>query len=94
VTSEEIVEEMAFERIEPQGSLHLEAVMGQVWAAIMNTHRDTDKKKEPFLPSDGMPALARALGAGPEAEAILVDDPDEQSALMAQFIFGKVPGGR
>jgi hypothetical protein len=85
VTSEEITEMMAFERIEPFGSLHDEFMHGQVWAVVANTHRDTAKRPQPYAPSDGMPALGRALGKGDD-KPILLDDKDAQSKLIASLI--------
>lgn len=81
---------MAFERLEPFGSLHLESVIGQVCAVTANVHRGP--KSDVSRPSDFMPNLARFLGEGAEAEPILLDDPEAQSALIMEQVFGRARG--
>jgi len=87
----------AFETLEPFGSLHLEAVIGAVCAAVSNAQL-TRKDGQPFKPSDFMPALSRALHGykdPPGNEPVLLDDPEAQSALIKSAIFGltEAPNG-
>lgn len=90
VTSDEITEAMAFERLEPFGSLHLEQMLGQVCAAIINPH--LRQGAEPAKASDFMPALARALNRyRPANEPVLLDNPEAQAALIKARIFGVAP---
>lgn len=87
--SAEITEMMAFEGLEPFGSLPEDFRIGQVAAVIANVNRDRDHKPDPFTPADFMPAL-RAAYQPDESHALLLDDPDEQSALFDTMIFGLV----
>ena len=91
VTTEEIAEAMAWERIEPFGSLHFEMVIGQVCATFANLHRDPAKRPEPYLPRDFMAPLDRALADAPPAEPIFVEDPKALSDLIRKHVF-KVQG--
>lgn len=80
---------MAFERLEPFGSLHLEAMFGQVCATLANIHRDPQKRKEPWAPRDFMPALNAALdGIEASSEPVFLDDPEAMTALIKRDIFG------
>lgn len=86
-TSAEITEAMAWERLEPFGSLHLEALIGRLCSLIGNVHRKPGS--EPFRPDDFMPALAAARrNYAPLTEdgAILMDDPKAQAALIRSLI--------
>lgn len=77
---------MAFEGLEPFGSLHTEQMFGQVCATLLAPHMT--KGKKPPSPSDFFPALRRFLdGYRPEG-AILLDDLEAQSQLIKQQIFG------
>lgn len=78
---------MAFERIEPFGSLHLEAVIGQVCATLANVHRDPEKRREPWLPRDFMEPLDRALKGARADDPILLDDPKAQADLIRKHVF-------
>lgn len=91
VTVDDIREAMAFERLEPFGSLHLEAVVGQVCATLANIDRDPEKRREPFQARDFMPALDRAFdNAGRADEPLFIDDPVAMSNLIRARIF-KMP---
>jgi hypothetical protein len=82
---------MAFERIEPFGSLHDEFMHGQVWTVLANQHRDTAKRPRPYGPHDAMPALAKALGKTDD-QPILLPDKEKQSELM-RALFKVNPDG-
>ncbi len=89
VTSAEITEAMAFERLEPFGSLHAEFLAGQVCATLANLQRDPRQRSQPWTASDFMPALARALAdAGPRNTPSHVDDPEAMSRLIKSAVFG------
>lgn len=76
---------MAYERIEPFGTLHDELMAGQICAVTANVHRDPKRHPEPWKPSDFGPSLKRHMG---QSEAILLDDAEAQSALLANSLFG------
>jgi hypothetical protein len=79
---------MAFERMEPFGTLHEEFMFGQLCALIGNVNRDSKARAEPFRGTDFMPALSGALKSdGP----ILLADPEAQSALIRQ-LFDRAAG--
>lgn len=85
VSSEDIVEMMAFDRLEPMGALHQMYAFGQVCATLANVHRTKDR--DPFRPWDFFPALAREVGVQSGSKAapdkpVLLDDPEEQSRLL------------
>ena len=89
VTVEEIVEAMAFERLEPFGALHLEAMLGQVCATIANVNRDPKRKPQAWAARDFMTSLARALDRyRPEDEPVMLDDPEAMSRLIKASVFG------
>lgn len=79
---------MAFEGLEPFGSLPEDFRIGQVAAVIANVNRDTERKSAPFTAADFMPAL-RAAYQPVESRAMLLDDPEAQSALFDTIIFGR-----
>ena len=83
---------MAFERLEPFGSLHTEFVVGQVCAVVANVNRSRDTK--PFAPDDFFPALARARNGYKERknEPVLLDDPEAQSQLLIALFKKHAPG--
>lgn len=82
MTSAELVEQMAYERIEPYGAIHDEFIGGQLCALTANLHRDP-KNGNPLNAGDFMPALGRLMGKGDEP--ISLDDPDKQSELLEAF---------
>lgn len=81
---------MAFEQLEPFGSLPMLFGFGQVCAVMANLKRDPEKTPEPYRASDFMPALAAAMGrpAAQKAEPMLLPDPEAQSRLIKSAIFG------
>lgn len=74
---------MAFERLEPFGSLHQEQMAGMVCAVSMNPH--LKKNAEPTTPATFFPALAKRLGFG---KPIQLGDKVAQSKLIAEKLFG------
>lgn len=86
VTSAEVAEMLAFERLEPFGSLHDEQMHGQVCATVANVQRDSKRKRTPFVASDFMASLRRALG---DTEIVLTD-----KKAMSTLILDRVFGGR
>lgn len=67
---------MAFDQLEPFGSLAEEFRSGQVCAVMANVNRDAEKRKEPFTAADFMPALAAARD---RANAPPADETPEQT---------------
>ena len=86
VTGDDIIEMMAFERLEPFGGLADDFRAGQVAATVANVQRGKDD--EPYGPDFFMPALRRGR---PEPAPVLHDDPDMQAALLDAVLFGKGP---
>ena len=91
VTSEEITEAMAFERMEPFGALHLEAVIGELCAVMANAHFKPPSDGERWLPRHFMGALNETLNHSEPAQAkpFFIDDPEQMSA----FIRARFPQG-
>lgn len=79
---------MAFEALEPFGSLADDFRAGQIASVMANVHRDPKVKRDAFEPADFMPALAFARSQ--VDAAILLDDPEAQSALIDRVMFGRV----
>lgn len=88
VTSADIVEQMAYELIEPYGSVHDEFMHGQLCALTANINRGANSAARAGY--DFMPALREHLGKQASGEEILLDDPEAQSALIMERVF-KVP---
>lgn len=83
---------MAFERLEPFGSLHDQYGFGTIAATIGNVNRDPKSTPEPFSPQDFMPALRKALAHyEPDAPKLIGADltPDQLSNLIDAQIFGR-----
>lgn len=76
---------MAFERLEPFGSLHEEFMAGQAPAMVFNMNRDPEKAG-PIRAAHIFPALGRELGIADEGKPILLADVDAQSALIRALI--------
>lgn len=92
VTSEDITEMMAFERLEPFGALHLEFLAGQVCATLANINRDPKQRAEAWQARDFMPALDRNLQRHERAQGpVFIDDPEAMSALIKERIFKVAP---
>ena len=91
VTNADIVEMMAFESLEPFGSLADDLRAGQVCAAVFNVHR-TQESDRVFTPSDFMPALAEARNASKPGELVFLEDPEQMTALIKRQVFGVSDG--
>lgn len=81
---------MAFERFEPMGPIHLEMMAGVIAAVIANVNRNPENTPEPFVPSDFMPALRRALEGYDDTPRIIGADlsPEALSNLIDAQMFG------
>lgn len=81
----EIVEMMAFERLEPFGDLVQQFIGGQIAATVANVNRNPDKTPAPYRADDFMPALRV-----PEAPSVRGADltPDQLSDLLDAELFG------
>ncbi len=86
VTSEDVTEMMAFERLEPFGALHMEAMFGRVCSATVNLHVPRDR--EPTAPSDFMPSLRRMVEGYPDLFPPPPPTADELSASLDRLLFG------
>ena len=84
ISGNELAEWMAFERIEPFGSLVEDFRAGQVAATVANVQRQA--KTEPFKASDFMPALRAAIEPLKPPPQVLTDE--EHTALMDAELFG------
>lgn len=71
---------MAFDSLEPEGSLVTMHAFGQVCATIANVHRGKDT--EPYRPEMFFPALAREVGPTGAGGPVLLKDKNAQSALI------------
>jgi hypothetical protein len=74
---------LAYERLEPFGSLHDEQMHGAGVALQVNMNRK--KGTEPVTAGHIFPALGKALGIGHVVE---LKDPKAMSKLIASKIFG------
>ena len=94
VSSGDIVEMMAFERLEPFGALHQMYAFGQVCATLANVHRS--KEQQPFRPWDFFPALALEVGAGKtgDGKPVLLKDPEAQSQLIKNLFNQHSPAAK
>lgn len=90
VTSADIVEQKAYEQLEPYGTVHEEFEFGQVCALLANIHRKPGSKT--LAGYDFMPALQEHLGKADAGEDILLEDDEAQSALIMATLFGRKPG--
>jgi len=88
VTSQDITEMMAFERLEPFGALADEYRLGTVAATVANVQRGPDA--EAYKAQDFMPSLRRAID-GEEPRRLGEDlDPEQLSRLIDAQVFGRV----
>lgn len=79
----------AYSNLEPWGSLQDDFRAGQICATLANVHRDPKSKPDAWAARDFFPSLARALeGLARPSEAVLLDDPNEQAALIKRAVFG------
>jgi len=74
---------LAYERLEPFGSLHDEQMHGAGVALQVNMNRK--RGTEPVTAGHIFPALGRALGIG---KVIELKDPKAMSKLLASRLFG------
>jgi hypothetical protein len=58
MTSAQITEALAYERLEPWGEDRADRRMAEGWALIANIHRNEKVRSEPFRPADFMPFIA------------------------------------
>ncbi|RQM48648.1 hypothetical protein EHZ19_10610 [Paraburkholderia bannensis] len=88
MTSEEFTRWMEFEKIEPFGERLADLRMGTLAALLANLHRDTKRKREPYVPSDFAPWM---LDAAPEEPGgpILLSDKNAQSNMIRSSLFGR-----
>lgn len=88
MTSEEFTRWKAFEKIEPFGERLADLRMGTLAALLANLHRDTKRKREPYVPSDFAPWM---LDSEPKDESttILLKDRKAQSNMIRSSLFGK-----
>ncbi|MDR6447485.1 hypothetical protein J2794_003601 [Paraburkholderia terricola] len=92
VSSAEFADWLAYHQIEPFGSQMDDLRAGAVAAAIYNVNRNTEKRPQPFGPSDVIPWLD-GLSPKPEPEPVLLGDPVAQTAMLRASIFGKSVNG-
>lgn len=89
ISSSDLTEMMAFERLEPFGDLADEWRLGQIAAAVVNVTR-TDEDSRVWLPTDFMPGLQRERNSiDPPKPRGLDLDPEALSALLDATLFGR-----
>jgi hypothetical protein len=83
-SSAELTEWRAYCRDEPFGEMVADQRMGISAALLANVNRDPKNTREPFKPTDFIPwhPVHR------EAQAVLLADPEAQSRLIKQALFG------
>jgi hypothetical protein len=92
VTSADITEMLAYSELEPWGPLQADFRAGQICATLANVNRDPRARAEAWAARDFFPSLDRAMSSIPRASAaVLLDDPQAQSDLIKQAIFGVQP---
>lgn len=82
MTSEQLTEMIAFERLEPFGPLHDEQMHGAIAALTVNLNRK--KGADPVTAGHIFPALGKTLGIG---KVIELKDPKAMSRLLAEKLF-------
>ena len=88
VTSSEVAEMMAFERLEPFGSLHHEMMAGRICATLANLH--ISKGAQALTPADFMPALNSAMQGYADRLPQRELSADQRSAQIDKAMFGRV----
>jgi hypothetical protein len=88
VTSCEITEMMAFERLEPFGSLHHEMMAGRICSTLANMH--LTKGAQALTPADFMPSLHSAMQGYADRLPQRELTADERSAQIDKAFFGRV----
>lgn len=83
---------LAYSNLEPWGPLQADFRAGQICATVANVHRDPRVRSDPWAARDFFPSLDRAMTGWPRAtSAVLLDDPQAQSDLIKQAVFGVRP---
>lgn len=78
---------MAFEQLEPFGSLAEEFRIGQLCAVVANVNSSSETRSQPFTAADFMPALAEErerIKAAQYAE----ETPEQTMARLDATLFG------
>lgn len=81
--SAELTEWMAYEQMEPFGETRADLRAGIVASTVAN--HGMAELKRPARPSDYMPFIEKQDSSQP----VLLDDPDKQSQLILETMFGK-----
>jgi hypothetical protein len=89
MTSMEFTEWQAFYQLEPFGELVADERHGAGMALLANINRNSDTRPQPWHAEDFI--TWRDAGAKPEPEAMLLDDPVDQSNLIRAAMFGLPP---
>ena len=85
IDSSELTEWLAYYRMEPFGETVADQRMGIQASLLANINRDPKHKHDPFKPADFIPW--HGSNQTP-VQAVLLDDPEEQSKLIKQAMFG------
>ena len=88
VSSADITEMMAFERLEPFGTLHSEMMAGRICATLANLH--INKGAQALTPADFMPSLNSAMQGYADRLPQRELSADERSAQIDKALFGQV----
>lgn len=93
ITSEDITEMLAYSNLEPWGPLADEFRSAQICATLANVNRDPKSRPKPWTAQDFSAALERiAEQREAQDKPILLDDPEAQTRLIMQRVFGRCDG--
>lgn len=87
ITSDEFTYWMEMAKLEPFGSQVEDLRVGTLAALTANLHRDTKKKREPFVPADFTP-WSDPRNDEARDEPILLKDKKAQSNMIRAALFG------
>lgn len=82
---------MAFAELEPFGSHYDDLRAGTVASAILNVHRNSKVRPQPFGPLDLMAWNEIHRAGGAPAEPIELESPKRQADLIRAVMFGIPP---
>ncbi|MEN7529237.1 hypothetical protein [Cupriavidus sp. DL-D2] len=77
---------MASYQVDQRGGVYDDLRAGAIASTIANIHRDRKARSDPFSCFDMTPWSEHHLAAH-SAEAILLDDPEEQAKLIESVMF-------
>ena len=99
ISSRELAEWMAFDRIEPVGARRSDGLFAGLMSLIANAFRNPEKRRRPFVPRDFYPdfweAAADELSEPPEAEGrVIVQRQSSQDMLATMMMIAQAMDAR